>query len=77
MPYSAVTQPWPLPRNQPGRLVSTDAVTKHLGIAERDEAGAFGLLGDIALDGHCAHLVGFTSGRPHQAITLGKSGKFY
>ena len=26
MPYSAVTQPRPLPRSQPGRLVSTEAV---------------------------------------------------
>src|SRR5690606_22399935 len=43
MPYSAVTQPWPLPRSQPGRLVSTEAVTSTLVLPKetRQEPSAF------------------------------------
>src|SRR5690606_28314069 len=43
MPYSAVTQPWPLPRSQPGTLVSTEAVHRTLVLpkATRQEPSAF------------------------------------
>ena len=44
MPYSAVTQPWPLPRRKPGTPSSTLAVHKHARAAEFDQHGAFGVL---------------------------------
>jgi hypothetical protein len=34
-------------------------------IAELDETGAFGMLGNVALEGNLAHLVCFSAGRPH------------
>ena len=49
MPYSAVTQPSPLPRLCGGTLSSTDAVQSTLRVAERDQHRAFGMAGVAAL----------------------------
>ena len=71
MPYSAVTQPWPLAA-QPGRHAFLDAGgDQHMGVAELDQARAFGMgrkAGDH-LDG--AHLVGGAAGGAHGAFLHG------
>ena len=58
MPYSAVSQPWPLPRRNGGTLSSTLAVQMHLGVAELDQHRAFRMLRVVARDAHVAQLVG-------------------
>ena len=57
MPYSAVTQPRPLPRSQAGRLVSTEAVHSTRVSPKLDQAAALGVAGEAGLHGDGAHLV--------------------
>ena len=66
MPYSAVTQPAPLLRIQPGTLSSRLAVTKHLGVAEADQAGALGVTVHARFDGHGPQLIGLAFGGAHK-----------
>jgi hypothetical protein len=76
MPYSAVTQPWPLPRSQPGRLVSTEAVTNTL-VAERDEAGLPSALGATLRSSVTARIwLGSRPEGPHMIKSL-VLGNFY
>ena len=56
--YSAVTQPLPLPRIQRGTSSSMLAVHSTRVLAERDEHGAVGHLGVVALERDRAQLVG-------------------
>jgi hypothetical protein len=37
-------------------------------VAELDETGSLGMLGNVALEGNLAHLVGFSAGRPHREL---------
>ena len=50
MPYSAVTQPRPPPFSHGGTVSPTLASAQHMRLAEADEAGAFGVTGDAALE---------------------------
>jgi hypothetical protein len=56
MPYSAVTQPWPLPRRKGGRLLRPRRA-QHAGVAHLDQHRAFGVTGEIAGDLDGAELV--------------------
>ena len=56
MPYSAVTQPCPLPFRKRGTLVSTLAV--HSGCGRIHQHGPFSMLGEVAGDGYRTHLGG-------------------
>ena len=58
MPYSAVTQPSPLPFLCGGTFSSTEAVHSTRGVAELDQHRAFGVDGVAAGDAHRAQLVG-------------------
>ena len=46
MPYSAVTQPLPEPLQEGRGLFLQAGGDQHMGIAEFDQAGAFGMRGD-------------------------------
>ena len=70
MPYSAVTQPWPLPRRNGGHLVLDRGGDQHARVAEADQAGAFGMAGEAGFEAKLAHLVGGASGRAHRANLL-------
>ena len=45
-----------------------------MGVAEFHQAGAFGVFGDAAFEGHGAQLIGRTAAGPHGEI-LSKSGE--
>ena len=44
---------------------------QHMGVAELDQAGAFGMAGEAGGQGHGAHLVGGAVGRAHGASYIG------
>ena len=58
MPYSAVTQPSPLPRLCGGTLLFDRGGAQHAGLAELDQHRALGMDGEAAGDAHRAQLVG-------------------
>ena len=58
MPYSAVTQPWPLPRRNGGHGLLDAGGAQHLGVAELDQHRAFGVLGEPAREADRAQLIG-------------------
>ena len=58
MPYSAVTQPLPEPLRKGGADLLQAGGDENMGVAEFDEAGAFGMLGDARLEADAAQLVG-------------------
>ena len=47
------------------RLVLKACRHQNVRIAELDETGPLGMLGNVALEGNLAHLIGFSAGRPH------------
>ena len=54
---------------QPGRNFFLKACgAQHMRVAEPHQTGAFRVLGKIALEGHLAHLVGFSAGWPHRQL---------
>ena len=52
MPYSAVIQPWPLPRRKRWHAVLDARRAQHLRVAELDQHRAFGVLGVAAREAH-------------------------
>ncbi len=58
MPYSAVTQPLPVPLRKPGTPLFQARGDEHMGIPEFDQAGTLGMFGHPGFKGHAAHLVG-------------------
>jgi len=57
MPYSAVTQPSPLPFVARHFFFDRGGA-QHLGVAKLDQHRALGVLGEVAGDAHSAQLVG-------------------
>jgi hypothetical protein len=55
MPYSAVSQPWPLPL-EAGHLFFDGGGAQHAGVTELDQHRAFGVLGVLAGQAHVAQL---------------------
>ena len=66
MPYSAVTQPWPLPRRNGGTLSSTEAVTSTRVSPKLTRQRAFGMLGEAGFEREGAHLVGGAAAGAHE-----------
>ena len=62
MPYSAVSQPCPLPLRNAGTPSSTLAVHSTVRVADLDQHRAFGVLGEAAGDAQRAQLVGAAAG---------------
>jgi hypothetical protein len=62
MPYSAVTQPRPVPRKNGGAWFSRLAVQQHMGVPEFDEAGPFRVLENARFQAGGAHFVGAAAG---------------
>ena len=58
MPYSAVTQPSPLPRRKPGTRFSTLAVHSTRVSPKETSTEPFRMAGETALDADFAHLIG-------------------
>jgi len=59
------------------RLVFQAGGDEHMRVAELDETGAFGMFGDVALEGNLAHLIGFSAGRPHCELLIEICGKCF
>jgi hypothetical protein len=58
MPYSAVTQPCPLPLQEGRHLLFDAGGAQHPGIAELDQHAAFGVHGEVAGDAQGPQLCG-------------------
>ena len=58
MPYSAVTQPLPEPLQEGRRFLLQAGGDQHMGIAEFDQTGAFGMLGNARFEADGAQLIG-------------------
>ena len=61
MPYSAVTQPWPVPRRNARHARSRRWRCTARGVAELDQHRTFGMPREVARDGYPAQLVGLTA----------------
>ena len=68
MPYSAVTQPLPVPLRKGGGVFLQAGGDEDMGVAEFDEAGAFGMLGDAGFEADAAQFIGGALAGAHGVI---------
>ncbi len=68
IPYSAVTQPRPLPRRKGGTFSSDARGAKHAGATELDQHRPLGVAGESARDPHDAQFVGTAAARSRVGI---------